>query len=261
MAMSFLSPEGFLRNEGIEHFRTRALGGAAVVTLGESAVDFEHGAGHYHSNTLCDPRALPQLTAMSDAIHQAGAVASLEISHAGKWALPQVNGGRNPFAPSAEDLPNGVHVDAMTEEDMDRVADNFAEACRFLQNAGFRMCLVHGAHTWLLGQFLSPLENRRNDKYGGSLENRARFPLMVLDRIRKRVGKDFVIEYRVNGTEGVPGGFDLPESIEFVKMLEDYVDLVHVSRGTRGVLRTRVEMHPSTFMPEAPNVYMTEAMK
>lgn len=261
MAMSFLSPEGFLRNEGIEHFRTRALGGAAVVTLGESAVDFEHGAGHYHSNTLCDPRALPQLTAMSDAIHQAGAVASLEISHAGKWALPQVNGGRNPFAPSAEDLPNGVHVDAMTEEDMDRVADNFAEACHFLQNAGFRMCLVHGAHTWLLGQFLSPLENRRKDKYGGSLENRARFPLMVLDRIRKRVGKDFVIEYRVNGTEGVPGGFDLPESIEFVKMLEDYVDLVHVSRGTRGVLRTRVEMHPSTFMPEAPNVYMTAAMK
>ncbi|HJD97098.1 FAD-dependent oxidoreductase, partial [Mailhella massiliensis] len=78
---------------------------------------------------------------------------------------------------------------------------------------------------------------------------------------RKRVGKDFVIEYRVNGTEGVPGGFELEESIEFVKMIEDYVDLVHVSRGTRSVLRTRVEMHPSTFMPEAPNVYMTEAMK
>ena len=261
MAMSFLSPEGFLRNEGIEHFRTRALGGAAVVTLGESAVDFEHAAGHYHSNTLCDVRALPQLTALSDAIHQAGAVASLEISHAGKWALPQVNGGRNPFAPSAEDLPNGVHVDAMTEEDMDRVADHFADACHFLQNAGFKMCLVHGAHTWLLGQFLSPLENHRTDRYGGSLENRARFPLMVLDRIRKRVGEKFIIEYRVNGTEGVPGGFDLAESIEFVKMIEDYVDLVHVSRGTRSVLRTRVEMHPSTFMPEAPNVYMTEAMK
>lgn len=261
MAMSFLTPDGFLRNEGIEHFRARALGGAAVVTLGESSVDFDHGAGHYHSNKLGDPAALPQLTALTDAIHQAGAVASLEISHAGKWALPEVNGGRAPIAPSAEILPNGVQVNAMTEDDMEQVADNFANACHFLRNAGFKMCLVHGAHTWLLGQFLSPLENRRKDKYGGSLENRARFPLMTLDRIRKKVGDDFVIEYRVNGTEGVPGGFDLQESIEFVKMIEEYVDLVHVSRGTRAVLRTRVEMHPSTFMPEAPNVYMTEAMK
>lgn len=93
------------------------------------------------------------------------------------------------------------------------------------------MARIHGS--W--GSFFPRWKTAAMTKYGGSLENRARFPLMVLDRIRKRVGKDFVIEYRVNGTEGVPGGFDLPESIEFVKMLEDYVDLVHVSRGTRGV--------------------------
>ena len=265
MCMAFLTPEGFLRPECIEHFRNRALGGAAVVTLGESAVDFEHAAGHYHNVNLCDVHALPPLTTYTDAIHQAGAVASIEIAHAGRWALPQVNGGNNPIAPSAQILPNGVHVEEMTEEDMDRVAHNFAETCHFLQNAGFRMCLIHGAHTWLLSQFLSPLENHRKDKYGGSLENRARFPLMVLDRIRKRVGPDFVLEYRISGTEGttenMPKGFEFPEVIEFIKMIEDKVDMVHISRGSRGILRSRPEMFPSTFMPPAPNVPMAEAVK
>lgn len=260
-AMAFLTPEGYLRPEGIEHFRNRAHGGAAVVTLGESVVDREHAVGHYHSLNLQSVHTLAPLTTLTDAIHQAGAMASVELSHAGRWALPQCCEGRNPIAPSAWKLDNGVQVDAMTEAQMDKVADNFAETCAFLRNAGFRMCVIHGGHTWLLGQFLSPLENFRTDKFGGSLENRARFPLMVLERIRARVGSDFVIEYRLSGTEGHEGGFDLPEAIEFVKMIEDKIDLIHISRGSRAILRTRPEMHPSTFMPHGANVFLAEAVK
>lgn len=260
MAMSFLTPEGFLRPEGIEHFRNRALGGAAVVTLGESSVDLDYAVTHYHNLNLCDKRALPPLTSMTDAIHQAGAIASIEINHGGQWALPQLI-GKNPIGPSARVLPNGVVVDEITEEQMNQVADNFANTVAFLQYAGFKMCMIHGAHTWLIGQFLSPLENKRTDKYGGSLENRARFPIMVLDRIRAKVGKDFVLEYRISGTEGLPGGFDLPEVIEFLKMIEDKIDLVHVSRGSRSILRSRPEMFPSCFMPPCANVYLAEAVK
>lgn len=260
-AMHFLTPEGFLRNESIEHFRRRALGGAACVTLGEAAVDQDRGSNHFHNLNLQDVHNLPFLTQMTDAIHQAGAVASVEISHGGKYAFPPVNGGRNPIAPTGCVLQNGQQVDEITEEQMDQVADNFANTCHYLQNAGFKMCLVHGAHQWLLGQFLSPAENRRKDKYGGSLENRARFPMMVLDRIRKKVGPDFILEYRISGTEGQPGGLEIDEACEFIKMVEDKIDLVHFSRGNRGVLRSRPEMFPSEFMPKCPNEYMGVAAK
>lgn len=260
-AMHFLTPEGFLRHESIEHFRNRALGGAACVTLGEAAVDQDRGASHFHNVNLQDIRNLPYLTQMTDALHQAGAVASIEIEHGGKYAFPEVNGGRRPIAPSACVLPNGQQVDEITEDQMDQVADHFAETCHFLRNAGFKMCLIHGAHQWLLGQFLSPAENRRTDKWGGSLENRARFPLMVLDRIRQRVGRDFLLEYRISGTEGQPGGLEIDEACEFIKMAEDKIDMVHFSRGNRGVLRSRPEMFPSEFMPKCPNEYMGIAAK
>ena len=89
--------------------------------------------------------------------------------------------------------------------------------------------MIHAAHGWLLAQFLSPLINKRTDKYGGSLENRARFPLMVLDRIRERVGRDFPIELRIGGSELAQGGYTIEDAMAFAKLVEDKVDLLHVS--------------------------------
>ena len=83
----------------------------------------------------------------------------------------------------------------MDEAMMNTVADHFADAAELLKIAGFDMCLLHGGHGWLLDQFISPLFNTRTDEYGGPLENRAKFPLMVIDRVRERVGDDFLIEY------------------------------------------------------------------
>lgn len=260
MAMSFLTPEGFLRPEGITHFRNRALGGAAVVTLGESAVDNDFALSHYHSLNLYDKRALPMLTAFTDAIHQAGAIASVEISHGGRYALPELI-GKKPLGPSADILPNGVHIDAMNEEQMDKIADNFANCVALLKNAGFKMCMVHCGHGWLLSSFLSPVDNRRTDQYGGSIENRARFPLMVLDRIRKRAGEDFVIELRISAYEGDNQGITLEDAQRFALMAEPYVDLFNVSCGARRLLHTRVEQTPSGFLPHAVNAHWAESIK
>lgn len=264
-AMSFLTPAGHLRPEAVTHFRNRALGGAACVTLGEASVDQDRGSSHFHNVNLQDIHNLPPLTQMTDAIHQAGAIASIEIEHGGKYAFPQVNGNRNPVGPSACVLPNGQQVDEITEDQMYQIADSFAETCHYLRNAGFKMCLVHGAHFWLLGQFLSPRENKRTDKWGGSLENRARFPMLVLDRIREVVGRDFLLEYRLSGTEGLApgetGGFEIDEAVEFVKMIEDKIDIIHISRASRGILRSRPEMFPSCFMPPCASVHLAEAVK
>ena len=123
------------------------------------------------------------------------------------------------------------------------------------------MVMVHAGHGWLLHQFLSPLNNRRTDKYGGSLENRARITLEVIENIRKKCGPDFPIEIRMSGTEIVQGGLTLEDQVEFAKLLDGKVDLIHVTSGTFHVPSTNQHMIPNGFLPEGCNVYLAEAIK
>ena len=254
--------EGFLNEVGIQLYGNRARGGAAVVNLNETAIDPIHGRGHsYQINLLEDMASLRTLNRFSEYVHSFGSKFCLEITHGGQWALPPYNGGRNPIGPSAKVLPTGVEVTEMDEEEMDRVAECFAKGTNMAKRAGCDMALIHGAHGWLLAQFLSPAENHRTDKYGGSLENRARFPMMVLDRIRKAVGNDFILEYRISGTEYMQGGLELEETTEFIKMIEDKIDIVQCSAGARRSALSRALMHPTHFCQPGHNVYLAEAMK
>ena len=114
---------------------------------------------------------------------------------------------------------------------------------------GFDTLLIHGGHGTLLQEFVSPRSNHRTDEYGGSMENRARFPLMVLDRIRQRVGRDLLIEYRISGSECVPGGFEIDDCIEFLKLIQDRIDIAHISAGVVREPRLRAITHPTGFLP------------
>ena len=110
---------------------------------------------------------------------------------------------RHRIGPNDFVRPDGVHVQGMDEALMQETIDDFANAAKFMKNCGFKMVMVHGGHGWLLAQFLSPATNHRTDEYGGSIENRARFPLRVLKAMREAVGEDFIIEYRLSGDEWV----------------------------------------------------------
>ena len=147
------------------------------------------------------------------------------------------------------------HVHGMTEEDMNVVADHFADCAEILKGAGYDMVLLHGGHGWLLDQFISPLYNTRTDEYGGSIENRAKFPLMVIDRIRQRCGEDFLIEYRMSGCEEIEGGLSQEEGIAFAKLLDGKVDLIHVSAGLDTEEAQAVHTHPTMFLPHGVNVH------
>ena len=186
--MCHMDANGFPTEYMIGYYAEKAKGGAAVVTVGDTPVDMEHAATNPRSFNL-SYESLPYLSELAMAIHEHGAIASLELNHGGMVGVPEANGGNDPIGPVdfIRDW-DGVHVHGMTEEDMDTVAEHFADKAELLKTAGFDMCLVHGAHGWLLDQFISPLYNTRTDEYGGSLENRAKFPLMVVDRIRQRCG-------------------------------------------------------------------------
>ena len=162
-------------------------------------------------------------------IKRNGAVALLELSHAGAMK-PNIPGSEI-WGPSEGSTPDGGHIQAMDEEMMQSVCNDYAKAAIFAQKAGFDGVCIHAGHGFLLDQFLSPLFNHRTDEYGGTMENRSRFPLRVLKTIREYVGKDFIIEVRVSGKQGVPGGTTVEEIAEFLKLCEGTIDCAHVSSG------------------------------
>ena len=112
----------------------------------------------------------------------------------------------------------------MTEEMIETVVDAFGRAAEQAKTCGFEMAMIHAGHGWLIHQFLSPLTNHRTDRFGGSLENRARLLLMIIDRIRQYCGEDFLIEVRFSGTEYVEGGYTLKEGVEFAKLMDGRAD-------------------------------------
>jgi thioredoxin reductase len=129
-----------------------------------------------------------------------------------------------------------------------------------MKEAGFDGVLIHAGHGWLLHQFLSARTNLRRDEFGGSLENRAKFPISLIKKVREKLGKDFIIEIRVSGSEVVPGGMDVEETAEFCRMVEPYADIIHVSVG---LYRNPVlsGQFSSMYQPRALNADMAAVIK
>ena len=258
-------PGGTPTPECINGYEVRARGGVGSVTVTETFVDEDRSSRHDHSIDFYSPNKSvyhqEALYVLAESITRHGAVASVQFNHVGAVNHPAtIKDGKNPFGPSAYRREDGIEVDEMTEQDMHDVADAFAQACLGAQLAGFQMVMLHGGHGWLLGQYLSPLTNKRTDKYGGSIENRARFPFMVIDRIREVCGDELLIEYRVSGSERVPGGLELEECVEFCKLLQHKVDIIHV---TSGMYHNHVESKAfsSIYHPHGCNLDLAEAIK
>lgn len=163
-----------------------------------------------------------------------------------------------PTSLSWADFWSGAPED-MTEEMMHLVAEDFANAALAAKNNGFGMVQVHGAHGWLLGQFQSGATNWRKDEYGGSVENRARFPLMVVKAIREKVGEDFLVEYRMSGDEHLEGGIVGEEAAEFASIIQDYVDIIHVSAGS--YYTAREYTFPGSYQPRDTNTHLAAMVK
>lgn len=258
--MCHMDANGFPTDYMIGYYAAKAKGGAAVVTIGDTPVDFDRAPSNPRSFNLSHA-SLPFLSELAMAIHEGGAIASLELNHGGLVNPPEAIGGRNPIGPVSfvRDW-DGVQVEGMDEAMINEVADHFADAAELLKTAGFDMCLIHGGHGWLLDQFLSPLTNTRTDEYGGSLQNRAKFPLMVIERIRERCGSNFLIEYRLSACEEIVGGLTAEEGIEFAKMIDGKVDLIHVSTALDTEEAQAVHTHPTMFLPHGVNVHYAEAI-
>jgi 2,4-dienoyl-CoA reductase-like NADH-dependent reductase (Old Yellow Enzyme family)/thioredoxin reductase len=244
----------------IGFFETKARGGYASVCIGDLIVDWKNGR-HYDWLIPADnPKMLPGLSKLASAITRHGAVASAELSHAGMYAKASHEAGAPLLGPVNMTGKYG-QVRAMTEADIEHVIDAFGRAAAFAKQCGFGMVTIHGGHGWLIPQFWSKQINTRKDKWGGSFENRMRLPLAIVESVRKAVGKDFPIEFRMSGSETNPDGYDIDEGIEFAKALDGKVDIIHVSTGNHEVLSATIITHPSMFLEDGCNLKYAAAIK
>ena len=264
----FAAPQGFY-HVGAQHlpgpemaafYERKALGGAASVCMGDCIVDIDTGRHYPFLCDMKDEETLPGLSAIASAISRHGAVASAELSHAGMFATDSQSRSGKLYGPVAMMSKNGP-VEEMSEEMIRSILDSYAAAALWAKRCGFGMVTIHGGHGWLISQFFEPQLNTRRDQWGGSLENRLRFPLAVVDSVRAAVGRRFPIEFRMSGAECYPGGYDIDEGIRLAKALDGKVDLIHVSTGHHEQAHAMVITHPSMFLPDACNLKYAAAVK
>jgi 2,4-dienoyl-CoA reductase-like NADH-dependent reductase (Old Yellow Enzyme family) len=239
LATPFITREGYMTWEGAAFYEERAKGGAASVTVTEGVTHPETGQNYRRQLTLTDEDSLGMLAVAATSIKRHGAIAALELSHGGKYIDIDIQQGYKSksvirYGPSDEEVSeqDGVLVREMPKKILREVVKSFAVGADFARRAGFDLIVLHGGHGWLINQFLSPAVNRRTDEYGGSIANRARLALEILDSIRSVVGSRIPIEFRLSAEEFVEGGYELGEAIEIAKLLEPKIDLLHVSAGS-----------------------------
>lgn len=254
-----LTPQAHFTPDNIAIFERKAKGGAAIVNMGEARIDLKTGISHLLCLALDDPEVMPSLILATDAIRRHNAIPAIEILHPGGRANPEYYDGPI-WAPSDAPGHLGKDYTALDEKTIDYIVNCFANAAEMAWLGGVEMVMIHGGHGWLLHEFLSPLNNHRTDKFGGSLENRARISLMVVDAIRRRC-PELLIEFRLSGSELVEGGLTIDDQVEFAKLLDGKVDLIHVTAGTFHYPETNQHMVPSMFHPFGVNVEFAAAIK
>jgi 2,4-dienoyl-CoA reductase-like NADH-dependent reductase (Old Yellow Enzyme family)/thioredoxin reductase len=212
------------------------------------------------SLTLYEDKFIPKLAELVDTIHSNGALAGIQLNHLGRQAnLILSKDAPPPVAPSPLPWsPNGEVPKELTRQGIEELAETFAEVAGRVKDAGFDMVEVHGAHGYLVSQFLSPLSNMRTDEYGGDSRGRARFAVEIIKRIRKKVGDDFPVSCRINGADNIPGGFALKDAKATAPLLvEAGADLISISAGANRSYPTIVpsyETPPGFYVPLAEGV-------
>lgn len=227
-----VSIDGHVTDQLIEFHRKVAAGGVAMSTVAYMAVSPE---GRTHRDCLlARTESLGDLRRLTDAIHDQGAAASVQLGHAGPVANASSNGVRA-LAPMRMLNPLGMRfTKAADHDDLARVTRDYGRAAVLCRSAGFDAVEVHVGHNYLPSSFLSPKLNSRDDDYGGSIENRARLSLEILREVRASVGGDLAVTVKLNMTDGYRGGLDIDDSISVAQMIEaeSLADAIELTAGS-----------------------------
>jgi len=232
MESGFASPDGGVSERLIDYYSARAKGGFGLIIVEITAVE-PQGKGFANQLCIYDDKYIPGFRSLVESVHRNDAKIALQLYHPGRCANPTYNDGVQPVGPSS--LPDPVFRYTPIEMGKDRIeqlVECFARAANRAQKAGFDAIEIHGAHGYLISQFMSAYANKRTDEYGGDFEGFMRFPSEILRRTRQLVGPNFPISFRISADEGVPQGRTVQDSCKVARRLvEETVNVIHVSVG------------------------------
>lgn len=234
MATSMATPEGGVTDRHIKHYMARAKGGVGLVIIEHTYV-MRNGQLSANQLALCGDELVPGLRRLVQSIHDAGAKVCIQLTHAGAKTSIAVT-GEQPVGPSTVTPPGGKEAPRqLAENELASVSSSFAEAARRAMEAGCDAVELHGAHGFLLGQFLSPYTNQRQDAYGGGLDGRLRFPKEVVQTVKSKLAANTPLFYRFGADDLIQGGLTREEAKLAAPSLENAgVDVLDVSGGLGG---------------------------
>ncbi|BDR16613.1 FAD-dependent oxidoreductase [Vibrio sp. STUT-A11] len=258
MVSNYANEDGTCTEQFISYHEEKAKGGWGLIIVEDYKINPEAG-GFVKLPGLWDDSQIESHKQLTERVHQHGAKIAAQIYHAGRETSAEITGVQ-PVAPSA--IPDPV-VNAMPRElsveEIQQLVEQFGDTALRAKKAGFDAVEIHGAHGYLVNQFMSPFSNKRIDQYGGTILNRARFALEIIANIRSKVGSDFPLIYRMSVNEFVEGGLTTEDSKVISMLLENAgIDLIHASNGVYASTETII---PPTAVGHAWSANISEELK
>lgn len=259
MGTNFANLDGSFNNEHITYYEQRAKGGTGLITLENACLDFPMGTNGTTQLRIDNDQYLPGLWRFNEVMHAYGACTSVQINHAGASAYGLRLNGQQPVSASNIPSKTGNAIPRPLEKDeIMEIVKKYGEAANRAQRAGFDCVEIHAGHSYLISQFLSPLYNKRQDEFGGSPENRARFAQLVVAEVRKAVGPFFPICIRISADEFLEGGNSLEDTLELLTYFSEEVDILNVSAALNDSIQYQIDQMN---LADGWRSYMARAVK
>ncbi|MEW9052775.1 MAG: NAD(P)/FAD-dependent oxidoreductase [Neobacillus sp.] len=260
MGTNLAGINGEVTDHQIAYYEERAKGGAGLIIVEFSCIDYEYGKGFINQLRIDDDRFIPGILRLVNAVHKYGTKLFMQIHHGGRQSSSQLIGGNQIVAPSPITCAAiGEEPRELTNTEVKEIIDKYVLAAVRCKNAGVDGVEVHGAHGYLINQFLSPYTNLRTDEYGGSFDNRMKFLEEIILGIREKCGADYPVTVRLSVDEFVEGGIDLALGKKIARYLEELgVDALHISAGNYDSMDKVIE---SSIYKQGWRVYLAEEIK
>jgi 2,4-dienoyl-CoA reductase-like NADH-dependent reductase (Old Yellow Enzyme family)/thioredoxin reductase len=242
-----------------KYYGLRARGGTALITVENACIDYPLATNGTKQLRIDKNQFIPGLYELTERIHAYGALASIQLNHAGASAYPErLQGLQSVSASSVPSKEGNPAPRPLTKQEILNIVTKYAEAAQRAVQAGFDMVEIHGGHSYLLDQFLSPLYNKRTDEFGGSHENRARFARLVIEAVRSAVGKWIPISFRISADEFIDGGNTLDDTLKLLEYIQPEVDIINVSAAVNDSIQYQID---KCDLPDGWRAYLSQAVK
>ena len=258
MGTNYGETSGEMSNRHMNYYNLRSKGGTGLIILENANVEYPVGSNGTSQIRIDHDSFMPRFYQLVEMLHKNGTTVAIQINHAGASASSARTGMETVSSSNIPTKVGGETPRPMTKEEIEHTVKKFGEAAKRAQDIGFDAVELHLGHSYLMSQFISPYYNKRTDEFGGSMENRMRFPRMVLQEVRKKVGPWFPIIVRVSAEERVEGGNTLEDTLKYLEYIDEFVDMYDVSCGLNPSLQYQID---SNFLPDGWRHYMARAVK